>query len=130
MKMHFIKCEYRIEQQEPIIYLIGRTLDTLEKRMFRVEGFKPYFYVHDNEQIPQSQNIINIESGFKSIFNKPLKKITLRLPLDVRDLRKYFTWTGEADVPFVRRFLIDLNIKTFFEVPDKDELHYTEIKGE
>lgn len=130
VRFHFIKCEYKIEDSLPVIYLIGRNVNTLEKKMFKVEGFRPYFYALIDEQIPQSDRILEVKSGFKSIFGKPLKQVITKLPSDVRDLRKYFSWTGEADIPFTRRFLIDLNIKTFFEAPDKDEIHYTEVIGE
>lgn len=131
VRCHFIKVEYRIENQEPIIFLIGRTQDTLEKKIFRIAGFQPYFYVAGDESIPSSSQIVSVEQGLSSIFGEKTKKIITHLPSDVRDLRKYFNRTFEADVPFVRRFLIDQNIKTFFEIPNnKDELHYTEIKGE
>ena len=129
-KYHFIKIEYRIESNEPILYLWGRTLDTLEKKLFRVIGLRPRFYVLESEAVPSSPTIIEVKSGFKSIFSDNCKCIYTQIPSNVKDLRKYFTKTFQADIPFTRMALIELGIKTFFEVPDKEELHYTELKGE
>ncbi len=130
-KYHFIKCEYKLESQEPVIFLIGRNKDTLEKKIFRVIGFQPRFYVPENEPVPQSSKIIGIKSGFKSIFNEPCKQITVKIPSDVKELRAYFKKSFQADIPFTRLYLIESGIRTFFEVlDDMDEIHFSQVKGE
>lgn len=131
IKYHYIKVEYKVENDDPIIFLIGREINTLQKRIFRVTGFEPYFYAKEEEAVPNSTMIKRVESGFKTLFGEPCKKIVVTIPSDVRELKKYFSWTGEADIVFPRRFLIDTGIKTYFSVPEnKDEIHYKEIIGE
>lgn len=130
-KFYFIKCEYRVEDGETIIYLFGRNIETQEKILFRVSGFEPYFYVEESEQVLNIPQIKRVQSGFKSIFNEPCKKIFVGVPEDVRDIRKEFKKTFEADVPFTRRFLINIGIRKYFTIPDgKTEINYTEIFGE
>lgn len=130
-KYYFIKCEYRVEEEIPIIYLWGRNLDTQEKIMFRILGFEPYFYTLESEKVPSIPQIKRVQSGFKNIFGELCKKIICTVPEDVKDIRTQFNWTGEADVPFTRRALIDLGIRRYFTVPDgKTELNYTEVIGE
>lgn len=126
---YFINIEYKIEFQEPVIFLWGRNTETLEKKMFRVLGFRPRFYVPENEDVPQSSAILEINSGFKSIFNEPCKQIMTQIPSDVAKLRQFFIKTFQADIPFTRVFLIETNILTKFEAPDKDEVHYSELRG-
>lgn len=130
VKYYFIAISYKLEEEKPVLYLWGRDVVTLQKRMFRILGFESHFFVHDSEPVPTSSAIVRVESGFKSIFGEPCKKIVTNSPHEVKELRKFFKKTYQADVPFVRVFLIYMNIKTVFEAPEKDELHYTEIRGE
>ncbi len=131
VKYCFIAISYKLEEEKPVIYLWGRDITTLQKRMFRVLGFEPHFFVPELEPVPTSSVIVRVESGFKSIFNEPCKKIVTNSPHEVKELRKFFKKTYQADVPFVRVFLINMNIKTLFEVPiNGDEFHYTDIRGE
>lgn len=130
-KYYFIKCEYRVEEQEAVIFLFGRHIETQEKVMFKVLGFEPYFYVLENEPVPSIPQIKRVQSGFKGLFGEKYKKIVVGVPEDVKDIKQNFTKTGEADIPFTRRFLINLGIRRYFTVPDgKTELNYTEIVGE
>ena len=87
-KYYFIKIEYEIESGEPILFLWGRTLDTLEKKLFRVIGFRPRFYVLQDKPIPSSQSIVEVVLGYKSIFNEKCKCIYTKLPSDVKELKK------------------------------------------
>lgn len=130
-KYYQIKCEYRVEEDQPVIYLWGRNLETFEKVLFRILGFEPYFYVDEAEEVPSIPQIKRVEHGFKGIYGDLYKKIVCATPDDVKDLRKIFSKTGEADIPFTRRFFINMGIRRYFIVPDgKTDLHYTEIKGE
>ena len=131
MKFYFIKCEYRVEEELPIIYLFGRNLETQEKIMFRILGFEPYFYVLESALVPKIPQIKRVQSEFKSIFGEPCKKIICGIPEDVKDIREQFSKHFQADIPFTRLFLIVTGIRRYFTVPDgKTELNYTEIVGE
>ncbi len=127
---HFINIEYRTEFQEAVLLLWGRNIETLEKKVFKIIGFKPRFYVPEHEEVPQSIAILAINSGFKSIYNEPCKQIITQIPSDIPKLRQYFTKTYQADIPFTRTFLIESGILTKFTAPDKDEIHCNEITGE
>jgi len=129
-KYHFINIEYRTEFQDVVLLLWGRNVDTLEKKLFRVTGFKPRFYVPEHEEVPQSSAIISINSGFKSIYGESFKQIMTQIPSDIPKLRQYFTKTCQADIPFTRTFLIESGILTKFTAPDKDEIHFNELTGE
>lgn len=131
-KYYFIKCEYKIEDEEiPVIYLWGRDLQTMEKFLFKIIGFEPYFYVLSSEKIPNIPQIKRTQKGLKSIFGEECIKIVCFRPEDVKDIRIQFQKTFESDVPFTRRFLINTGIRRYFTVPDgKTELNYTEIVGE
>lgn len=131
MKYYFIRCEYKVENDTPVIFLWGRRLDTQEKILFRVTGFESRFYVPEDEEVPQSSAIKRVVSGFKSIFGEPVKMIVTQIPEDVKELRKFFRKTSEADIPFTRNFLIETGIRRYFTVPDgRQEVNYREIVGE
>ena len=130
-KYYQIRCEYKVENDVPIIFLWGRKIDTFEKILFRVVGFEPRFYVPEDAEVPQSTAIVRVVSGFKSIFGEPLKMIVVGIPEDVKQLRTYFKKTYEADILFTRLFLIECGIRRYFTVPDgKTELNFTEVVGE
>ena len=61
--------------------------------------------------------------------------IICNIPSEVRELRKFFTKTFQADIPFTRVFLIELEIRTWFEIAQEftgkilEDVNYTEVKG-
>ena len=99
--------EYSTINNEPLIYAFCREDD--KKKIHTIKGFKPYFYIKENELIPKEAAafITNIEGGYTSIYNDKLKKITVKIPNDVYAVRQMFPETFEADIPFPIRFLID-----------------------
>lgn len=81
------------------------------KVMNEIVGFKPYFFVEENESIP-SPNIIKITKGFKGYDKETnsmvsLKKIELLRSDLVTETRQLFKKTWEADVLFADRYMID-----------------------
>lgn len=128
---HFINIEYRTEFEDTIIYLWGRDISTLEKKMFRVFGFRPRFYVPEEETVPQTTAIVAITDGFVSIHGERFKQLTTQFHSDIPKLRQYFSKTCQADIPYTRVFLIETGILTKFTAPDnKTDVHYNEIQGE
>jgi DNA polymerase I len=111
MKYQFVNIDYDKDH----IKLTGRGEDG-NRKTFKVTGFEPYFFVEDKHIDFADEAIMNIESGYKSLFGADLQKITVRDPLVVRRLRDFWLHHWEADVRFVRRFLIDKEIKSGFEI--------------
>lgn len=97
--------EYQIENNKPIIYFYRRKNG---KRICnKIENYRPYFYIPEDALVPKDNRILKIETGFKNIINEPVKKIVCKLPSDVKDLRKMFSKTYEADIQFTKRWVID-----------------------
>lgn len=74
-----------------------------KKYHITVNDFKPYFYVK------------NDYGEFNSIYGESLTKIFVKDPSDVPKERMRYTNTWEADIPFVRRYLIDSGISKGLE---------------
>jgi len=130
-KYYFIRAEYRIEEELPILYLWGRDLISQEKKLFKVLGFESYFYVLESEKVPSIPQIKRVQSGFKSIFGESVKKVVCINPEDIKDIKTQFSKTFESDVKYIARFLINSGIRRYFTVPDgKEELNYKEVIGE
>jgi len=90
------------------IYLFGRDADK-KRRTIKVGGFRPYFYSTNRIQ---DDAVIKIEKSDVPTFDgKEVYKITVSKPADVSRLREQSDRHYEADIPFVRRFLIDNQIK-------------------
>ena len=125
MKYQFVNINYDRDH----IKLIGRGEDG-NRHTFKVTGFEPYFFV-ENAQIDfADEAIVNVESGYKSLFGADLQKITVRDPLVVRRLRDFWTHHWEADIKFTRRFLIDKEIKSGFEIDSPSfEIYHDDIKS-
>lgn len=92
--------------------------ESSRKRRIKVTGFEPYFHVPQDIYIPDDRAIERIEGDFTSVYGDTLKRITMETPSDVKHFRYKFDKHYEADIPFVRRFLIDTGIRNGFEVPD------------
>lgn len=100
------------------------------RREVKVTGFEPYFYVPMTTYIPNDDNVVRIELvETRGIDGMALKRITMRTPTDVKYFRNKFKLNYEADIPFIRRFMIDCNLKSGVEVPEgKEIVHYSMLK--
>ena len=124
MKYQFVNISY-----DGKMLLTGRS-ETGQRKTFRVNGFEPYFFIDDNDMDFADEAIVNIESGYKSLFGADLQKVTVKEPYVVNRLRDYFSKHWEADIKFVRRFLIDKKIKSGFEVKSNDwNIYHDDIKA-
>jgi DNA polymerase elongation subunit (family B) len=120
------------ELQKPVIQLWGRQG---KKRVeVHVEGFFPYFYV--DSKVSEVQQIIKTESGLlekwvrhiepctKRIYfggkRKRIVKLTGTIPFQVPKVREIFERNRidvfEADIPFVKRYLIDRNLRSLHDI--------------
>jgi len=79
-----------------------------EKVMKTIKDFHPYFYVLEEEKVPDDNRILKIEKGFVSINNEKVKKIIVRQSKDVRDLKSNFSKSFESDIIFTNRYIIDV----------------------
>ncbi|MCW1309516.1 MAG: DNA-directed DNA polymerase [Candidatus Nanoarchaeia archaeon] len=88
-----------------------------ERKRFKIRGFRPYFYVPDSN------------GSYLSIFGDRLRKIELKDPSAVPKSREKFEKHFEADIPYTRRFLIDMKIFDGVYISgDKEEITLEEIK--
>ena len=125
-------------QQNPIIQLWGKQEN---KRVeIQVEGFSPYFYV--DSDVSNVQRIIETELGLLKSWVKRLESCTKKIyfggqqkkivkifgtkPYQVPKIREIFERNEisvfEADIPFVKRFLIDQNLRALHNITVKGEI--------
>ncbi len=105
----------RIDRSPPNnIHLTIRTEDK-KKKTTTIKGFKPYFYIQE-------------DGKYRTIDNKSAKRVELENYEKVPKHRNRFDETHEADIPFVRRFLVDNGIRTGVEVPNKSPVDVDEIE--
>jgi DNA polymerase, archaea type len=101
--LYLVDYDIEYNTNEPIVWLFSR-LKNGEKKIEKVRGFKPYFYV-------DKDFLIKGEEGYKNIFGKEVKKITFVSPKEIYDLRQHIKSKGfnhyEADILYNNRFLID-----------------------
>ena len=81
-------------------------------------NFEPYFYVPTGDIQEDFGIISQTPSHLKSIYGDELDKVVTRQPFYVGEIRDKFSKHFEADIPFVRRFLIDAGIYSGFSLPD------------
>ena len=106
------------------------------REYYKVTDFQPYFYIKKNDY---KKNFKNINKVFKKYRDSILKidevkvkngnfvKITTTIPSIVKLFREelsQYCEVFEADVPFVRRFLIDNDIKLYIDNNNKDKINY------
>ena len=113
---------YTVVDDEPVIIVTGRNSER-ERKMLRITGFRPYFFTSKDPEVVIAENpdIISriqfFESGFTTVVNTPVYKVTVKTPTDVSNMRSLFFPTWEDDVLFDLRFLVDRNIKHTLSYP-------------
>ncbi|MFW6448490.1 MAG: DNA-directed DNA polymerase [Halobacteriota archaeon] len=114
--------DYTIERdaegrEAPVIHVFGRTADGTSEHV-RVVGFRPYFYVPDDEAeaLRDDDRVTGIEPGYIAIDDASVTRVYGRTPRDVGDIREGTTHY-EADVLFPNRFLIDMGISSGLRIP-------------
>ncbi|MBW3022829.1 DNA-directed DNA polymerase [Candidatus Woesearchaeota archaeon] len=134
LQFYPIEVTYKIVNNKASIYLFGRTPNN-EQVCVVDENFEPYFYVEPKEdenteflirkllslkveKRGSEGNLKNAEVVDKKLHGRPITviKVTANLPPSVPALRnaikelKEVENAYEADIPFVRRYLIDKGI--------------------
>jgi DNA polymerase I len=98
-----------------------------EKRKLRCLDFEYYFYVPEDVKLPKMDELRRVEEGFVAIDGTKVKRLVFPTPTYVEVNREKFPKHYEADIPSVRRFLIDTGVRNGFEVPS-EEFRVSEIR--
>ena len=85
---------------EPVVEIYARDREG-EVRKICVRGFRPYFWAPGGEE--------------EDLLGRKVHRVYVKLPSDVREERRKYEWTDEADVPFDMRFMIDAGIYDCFD---------------
>jgi len=107
-----------ISHSEPNLIHLALRLEDRRKIRRTIYGFTPYFYVEGN-------------GGYRDVEGRELRKIEVRSYSEVPRLREKYREHYEADVPFVRRFLIDKNIGwgiDGIEFLDSDRISHKDLR--
>jgi DNA polymerase elongation subunit (family B) len=118
------------EDEELHLILFGRGADG-KRRIVKVYGVAPDFYVPTKPHISgeHGELVRSVEqSNIQTTDGVFPWKITTRLPRDVRELRKYFGHTYQADVLFTDKCRFDLGIKDYIRIPDRESINAHEIE--
>ena len=108
--MRFLLTKVLSDGREIILFARG---EDKKRYKFRVTDFYPYFY---SKRILQSNDVVRIEKGFKTLFGEEMYKIYVKHPGLVPKLREDDDY--EADIPYIRRFVVDVGLRDYFELPD------------
>jgi len=107
---------YRVHRHKPVIFLFSRDKNR-ERTVVIVQNFRPYFFVPDDQ------------SDIIDIFGRPVRKVYTELPSDVPKERQKYSFSDEADIQFFLRYLIDVNVRSAFEVQGgKEQISKTGIR--
>ncbi|MBR9680382.1 MAG: hypothetical protein GOU98_00995 [Candidatus Altiarchaeota archaeon] len=125
--MILIDAEYKGELESKVV-LYGRGVVAEDKE------FLPYIYIipksretgkqKSTEEILKNKKIVKVEEVKLLELGKPIRvwKVYFRHPKDIpgeRDKLQEFGKVHEADIPFIRRYLIDKKLKPLFEITEK-----------
>lgn len=115
------------------ILFVCRTEDG--RGYYKVTDFQPYFYIREEEYKTNFKKINEVIGKFRNLIlkieevkaeNGEFVKITTVKPTNVKFLKDQLTpycTAFEADIPFVRRFLIDNDIKLYLN-DDGKKINY------
>jgi len=127
----FIRADYNNDKSITVYATDGE-----KNYKIKVVGFQPYFYVPENDPVPDDNDIEEVEEGFIHEDGFNVKKIICSSPNVVhskqKSLRDKFTQHFEGDVPFIRRLLINTGITSGFKIKSSriDVVSYTDLVPE
>ncbi len=78
-----------------------------KKVMEVVSDFKNYFYVPEDEEVPDDRRITKIEGGHTTITGQKVKKIWVDKSNNIYEIKQEFSETFESDVDIATRYIID-----------------------
>ena len=73
-----------------------------------ISQFRPYFYIPEEVPVPDDTRITGVETGFKEILGKSVKKIYCDKSKSIKYLRDMFKKHYEADITISQRYIIDV----------------------
>lgn len=123
-----VDLSYTERKGEPIVQVASRD-EHGDRHVFEVSGTEPYAFLPESEMVPNVDYIKDIESGYESYDNVPLKKITVELPEHVNSDKKGqasltdhidHTTMYEADIPYTRRCSVDYGLTGYIRVPRRN----------
>ncbi len=126
--------EYTSALDGTIIHIFGRTKDGTARHI-EVSGFRPYFYIQEDQAVQQNlpSQIAELDPArYYSIKGEILRRVYTYRPIDVREARAHFNH-HEADIPFATRYMIDTGITGGVAVPEREtpvdyhEIHPAEV---
>lgn len=103
-------------KNEPFVVVFARDSETDKVETFKFKGFKPYFYVGDEE------------GELLSCYGDPITKVEINSPREVNEKKRSFppqTKFYESDVAYDMRFMIDRGI--YYGFNEKGEPVDTDI---
>ncbi|HII14751.1 MAG TPA: DNA polymerase II [Nanoarchaeota archaeon] len=115
MKGFIVYTNYRLLDEKPYVFLIGR-LENGEA-FVTVSSYRPYFYIkeQDLKQAVKLDQFEHEKTQMKDFEGEKAARIFTQKPSDVPELRHLFESNGikcyEADIRFAQRFLIDHELK-------------------
>lgn len=123
MKMELFRIDYLYEK-ELIVRMYGRD-DQGAKWVVGVTGTEPWFCVNEDPSITLKNDfrVARIEKWGTNLQGQQLWKIVAKAPFYVgetgsRSLAVQFPFHYEADIPYNRRIMIDMGIRTGVQIPD------------
>jgi DNA polymerase II len=115
-----VDATYRIKDGRAYVCLFGR-LENGES-FLTVNYFRPYFFIKEKD-LKIALKVENFEyekCDYKTFDNEKVVKVVLDIPNDVVEIRKELSEkrikSYEADIRFVRRFLMDKNIQGYIDI--------------
>ena len=120
-----VDATYRIKDGRAYVCLFGRLKNG--ESFLTVNYFRPYFFIKEKD-LKKALKIENFEYedvDYVNFGGEKVVKIIVDIPRDVVALRKEFSEerikSYEADIRFVRRFLIDNDIQGYVEIDGEYE---------
>lgn len=120
--------EYTEVNGRPIVHCFCRD-DNAKWHHIEVDGHRPSFFIQADEYSDRIDNHYAVHhtethdddgERYTDLYDNPLIRIYTELPSQVADMRELFDWTGEADVFYTKRFLIDTGIMDGLRVDTSD----------
>jgi DNA polymerase elongation subunit (family B) len=111
------------DEADPTVRVCGRSADG-ERVIRYVEGTRPHLFA-DPADTPLTDiddvSVHGTESGYETIYDQPVDKVTVGHPKQVNRVKEELDWTAEADIPYYRRATWDYGLSGYIRVPENRE---------
>jgi len=110
-----------------LVARVSCRMEDESKENYYFTDIEPWGFVHEDEELPDRDWVVDVEYGYESLFDDPLKKVITSVPSKVNSrndndvLTSYVDQHFESDLPMYRKLAAIDGISGYIDLPESEK---------